>query len=195
MDNIQTRLSGPKRCPELWQAFLVISEGIKWDNKTGLSRYPSVLPPLGLLSLKSSHCASHDEFWYPRCVRKTATFPSGIPRVPSSALLFDLEVPFLPYHSFFPHSLYPFVSNCACPSLFLYLFRSLPLSLRSRGISPLFFSLFYRLGITASPRGEDVPRGRGVRLNIDYARFETRVMREADRVSPACAATWQGKNS
>lgn len=60
---------------------------------------------------------------------------------------------------------------------------SFPLSLRSRGISPLFFSLFRRLGITASPRGEDVPRGRGVRLNIDYARFETRVMREADRVS------------
>lgn len=130
----------------------------------------------------------------PRCVRKTATFPSGTPGVPSSALLFDLEVSFLPFYSFFPHSLSPLVSNSTRPSLFLsptlFLSLSLPSSLAHIAqYIPIIFFLFYRLGITTSPRGEDVPRGGGVRLNIDYARFETRVMREADRVSPACAAT------
>lgn len=138
--------------------------------------------PLRLLPLKSSHCALHNEFQQSRCVRKTATFPSSTPRVPSSALLFDLEVPFLRFHSFSSFSL------SVLELVHVRLYFSLSLLLTSRYI-PIIFPLFHRPGTTASPRDEDVPRGRGVRLNIDYARFETRVMREADRVNPACTTT------
>lgn len=160
-------------------------------NGTTRLSCPDILPhyrPSDFFPFKSSHCALHDEFQHPRCVRKTATFPSGTLWVPSSALLFDLEVPFLSFTTPFFPVLFLRLSRTVHARLYFFLFLSfshfISLLPTSRATSLLFFSLFHRLGITASPRGEDVSRRRSVRLNIDYARFETRVMREADRVTP-----------
>lgn len=162
----------------------LFSEGIKRDNKTGLSRY--------------SYCPSD---FYPSSRHIVpCTTNSSSPVVSVKQPLFHLVLPEYPRalscsiskcHSYvsipFPRSLSPFSKL-----VHVRLYFSLSLLLTSRYI-PIIFPLFHRPGTTASSRDEDVPRGRGVRLNIDYARFETRVMREADRVNPACATTWAGK--
>lgn len=156
--NIQTRLFEPRRDPEeLRRAFLVTSEGIKRDNKTGLSRYPSALPsPSELLPLESLHCVSR-------------TTNSNMLVVFVKQPLFHLVLPE------YPSSTLCSISKCSLFSLFLVF--PLPSSRVSfLSLSPSFayltlYSHYFFLvrlipGIVASLHCEDVPREK--RRSIEY---------------------------
>lgn len=130
--NIQTRLFEPRRDPEeLRRAFPVTSEGIKRDNKTGLSRYPSAhcrLPPNFFPSSRYIVCLATTNSNTPVVFVKQPLFHLVLPEYPSSTLcsiskcsLFSLFLIFS-----LPSSRVPF-------SLSLFLF-CLP-----HAISPLFF--------------------------------------------------------
>jgi len=107
-----------------------------------------------------------------RCVRKTATFPSGTPRVASSALCSISKCParlFLAFSSPFPRLLlFRSMSRATCA-----LSRRHPRHPRSH-----YFFPCCSIRLPHSPLRRRSTE-RCVRLNIDYARFETRVMREA----------------
>lgn len=140
MEDIETRLSRVKRCPELRQAFPVISEGIKrgqQDRAVPISFHitaPRTSSPSSRhIVPRTTNSRRH------RCVRKTATFPSGTPRVPSSALLFDLEVPFLCLSFFSIFSLHSSRTPCTRPRLYFSLSHSL--AHLARRMSLLFFLL------------------------------------------------------
>lgn len=161
-------------------------EGIKRDNKTGTVPISSfrTAAPFGLLPLESSHCASHDGFQArARCVRKTATFPSGTPRVPSSTLCsiskYRARLPSFASFSFSFSARLELRARSLTPSPF-----------SPRATSPLFFprSVAFSSPIATPFAQRRCSMGRCVRLNIDYARFETRVMRGEGRPARVSAA-------
>lgn len=127
-----------------------------------MSRYLSALPPLRLLPLNFSHCVSHDEFQHSVVSVKQPLFHlvfSKYPRALSCSISkyrsYLFSTPFSPFSNRL--ELYtPVLSFPRHSFLFTHLVRYIP----------IIFSLFRRLGITGSPRGEDVPRGRG--RSIEY---------------------------
>lgn len=161
--NIQTRLFEPRRDPEkLRRAFLVTSEGIKRDNKTGLSRYPSALPsPLNFFPSSPLHCVSRTtNSNTPVVFVKQPLFHLVLPEYPSSTLCSISKCRFL-FFSFFSAflSLFPCVSFSLSLSCFLA-FTQLTLY-------PHYIFLVRLIpGILVSPRGEDVSREK--RRSIEY---------------------------
>jgi hypothetical protein len=123
-------------------------------TRPGPSRYPSALPLPSDLFPPSRHIVPRTaESKRARCVRKTATFPSGTPRVPSSALcsIWECLEPAFPrlFLAFSFSALATSRATCALSWLHIphYFFPAVPSPSPSENLSVL-----------RSPPLEDVPR-------------------------------------